>query len=287
MYKPQRLIITCRVRSYEGETVFGDYPVYTLASFDDQKIHKFTRAWYNAQKSLGRVDAQQAQHRAENLAEAALSEELHELATNPMILTTMALIHQREVGLPKERVRLFSLAVEILLRRWQQGKTGEASLANHPALTALLNDNRRLRSVVEKLAYDMHSTGTAMARGDALTILEQSMYLGDVGLAAAFLDYVDQRAGLLVGIGGDPDQPTFYSFPHRTFQEYLAGCHLLSLRDTARMIFSHAGEGDTWSLVVRLTAEELIYNRRRDYELIDLAIDFHKLNCKIDNTLGQ
>ncbi|MEZ4558462.1 MAG: hypothetical protein R2854_18880 [Caldilineaceae bacterium] len=47
--------------------------------------------------------------------------------------------------------------------------------------------------------------------------------LGDLSLADRFLNYVDQRAGVLVGEGGSEKsgRPHTYRFPHRTFQEYL------------------------------------------------------------------
>lgn len=359
-YTIQRVMVTCRVQSYVGEAVLPGFQAHTLQAFDKQKITDFAHAWYNAQKELGQVDAQQAERKAADLAKAALTDELQELAANPMMLTTMAIIHQREVGLPRERVRLYNLAVEVLLRRWQQSKTGETRLTSHPALAALLADDRRLRLALEGLAYEtlrhqqdrprteldgngpigsgsvawgmavegsivppasplnfgdqpaskadfslpnvaawvadvmgraaemrvpeaLHVHGyqgrqvgvqpvvTDMSRGEALVFLEQPAYLGDVGLAAVFLDYVDQRAGLLVGQGGGLDQQVTYTFPHRTFQEYLAACHLVGQRHPARVLFAHAGEGDSWNLVVRLGAEELRYNRPRPHELLDLA----------------
>ena len=138
---------------------------------------------------------------------------------------------------------------------------------------------------MERLAYEAHiSRGDAgevadLLRGTALTILEQSIYLGDAGLAAEFLDYVDQRAGLLLGRGGAPESepsaadapPVIYSFPHRTFQEYLAGCYLVSQRDRVRVFFSHAEDDDAWGLAAQLGAEELLYNRRNLNGLLDLA----------------
>ena len=75
--------------------------------FDKDEIANFVRAWYNAQCQLGRVDAVQSEQKVTNLAEAALKPGLRKLATNPMLLTTMAVIHQQDTRLPEERGSLY------------------------------------------------------------------------------------------------------------------------------------------------------------------------------------
>ncbi len=278
-YAPQRIIVTCRIRSYVGDAVLPGFREHTLAPFDDERIQDFVTAWYNAQKLLGRVDAEQARGRTADLAQAALGADLRELAANPMMLTTMAIIHQKEIGLPRERVRLYNLAVDVLLRRWQKRKTGEQGIAPSPALADFLKADLRLRATLERLAYEAqrqgsrHGEAAELERGRALTLLETPEYLGSAPLADEFLDYVDQRAGLLVGRGGELGGPTTYAFPHRTFQEYLAGCCLIGQREgqAARAYFAHADDGETWRLAALLGAEELFYNRRTPYAVLDLA----------------
>jgi formylglycine-generating enzyme required for sulfatase activity len=276
-YRPQRVIVTCRVRSYSGEAVQPGFAAHTLAPFDEERIRRFATGWYAAQKTLGRVDADQAKARGDDLANAALTAELRELSANPMMLTAMAIVHQAEHQLPPERVCLYKVLVDVLLRRWQQRKTGEARLAPSDLLDRFLKDELRLHAAVERLAYEAHRVGRErdksadLGRGQALTLLEDPMLLGDPGLAGEFLDYVDQRAGLLVGQGGDPAHPTAYAFPHRTIQEYLAGCYLVSQREAGRAYLAHAAEGDTWSLAALYGAEELHYNRRLTRIMLDLA----------------
>lgn len=275
-YAPERIIITCRVHSYVGDAVLPNFWSFTLAPFDREKIGNFIKAWYNRQKELGRVDAQQAKSKIDDLTRAALSEDLKELAENPMLLTTMAIIHQKEIGLPRERVRLYKLAVDILLRRWQKYKTGEEGLQVSEPLAKFLKDEYRLRTLMERLAYEAHRTGkdkgTAdLERGKALAILEEPACLNDLGLAKEFLDYVDQRSGLLVGQGGEEHRPASYGFPHRTFQEYLAGSYPLEQREALRLYFSLAGEGDYWANAVQMGFEEKLYNRLGLKTLLDFA----------------
>ncbi len=278
-YHLQRVIITCRVRSYVGDSVLPNFTSRTLAAFNKEQIGNFIEHWYNTQRELGKFNEEQARARMDDLSQAALEEDMRELSSNPMLLTTMAIIHQREVGLPRERVRLYHLAVEVLLRRWQKHKAGDAALAE------FLKNDLKLRAVMETLAYQAHRASTeksgtgTLLRKDALDLLEQDEHLGDVKLAADFLDYVDQRAGLLVGYGGELTKPTSYSFPHRTFQEYLAGSYLAGKRDRVRTFYEHAAEGDSWDLAAQLAFEELYYNRRGENELLDLAYQLDTPNA--------
>jgi hypothetical protein len=275
--KVQRAIVTCRERSYTGDAVLPGFAQHTLAPFDADKIRAFVVGWYRAQYNLGRLKQALADERASDLQRAALGDDLRELSSNPMLLTTMALIHQREVGLPKERVRLYSLAVQVLLTRWQKRKGFSVS----SALADVLGDDLKLRAIMERLAYEAHqgqadrSRAADLERRDVLAILEETAYLGEVGLAADFLNYVDQRAGLLVGQGGSGEgrMPKTYTFPHRTFQEYLAGCYMVGEWDALDVYWRHAGEGDAWYLAAVLGAEELRYNRRSVKELLNLAYD--------------
>lgn len=282
-YEIERIIVTSRSRSYTGQAVFPNFQDYTIAPFDEQKIRDFSRAWYNERHRLGHIQADQVEIRSNNLANAATDSDLIEMASNPMMLTSIALLHQREIGLPRERVRLYKLIVDVLISRWQKYKTGEEDFVPSEALAKFLKDDIGLRAALEVLAYEAHLLGSKMerkgeqiieadlSRSHALTLLERQEYLGDLKLADEFLDYVDQRAGLLVGKGGELEHPTSYSFPHRTIQEYLAGCYLIGKREPGREYYRHAVEGDFWSLAALMGAEELFHNRRNTNALLDLA----------------
>ncbi|MBN2548482.1 MAG: SUMF1/EgtB/PvdO family nonheme iron enzyme, partial [Anaerolineales bacterium] len=278
LWQPQRLLVTCRIRSYTGAAVLPLRAI-TAAPFDEEKIGNFASGWYRAQQALARITPQQAEERARDLTKAATSPDLAEIAGNPMMLTSMAIIHQKEIGLPKERVRLYKLVVDVLLLRWQKHKTGDDSLA------AFLKDDLRLHATLERLAYEAQrarpENGQAgdLSRGDLLVLLEAPEYLGSLGLAEEFLDYVDQRAGLLVGQGGADERPASYAFPHRTFQEYLAGCYLAGQRSLRQAFLQHAAEGDLWDLAAQLAFEEIYFNRRGQNTLMDLIYALCPADC--------
>ena len=270
-YNFKKAIVTCRIRSYGGDALLEEFDSYELQPFTTDQIAAFVKAWYVAQQVLKRIEAQKIEGRIADLSAAATNEPLLELAENPMLLTTMTIVHQEETRLPNERVVLYNKAVEILLRRWQEQRGGLPEV-----LADFLKSDDKVRPVVERLAFAAHSRkeDTAMAdlsRDEALAILEEDEFFGDSGLAIEFLDYVDQKSGLLVGRGGKGSRPALYSFPHRTFQEYLAGCYLVGRRTPKKLIGEKAEEGEYWSVAVQLGAEELLYNRRSLNQLLDLA----------------
>ena len=277
VYRVNKVVITCRARSYVDEAVLPDFQAYRLAPFNADKIRAFVEAWYLAQHRLGKVSRDQATPRAQDLTRAALTTDLRELSANPMLLTTMAMIHQRDIGLPRERVRLYERAVELLLRRWEEYRRGKGRLTADDELAPVLSDDLLLRSMMEILAYEAHrnepspGAGGELTRGQALTLIDHPPYLRDAGLAQKFLDYIDERAGLLVGQGGSSRRPGSYRFPHRTFQEYLAACYLVGQDPIERVFLEHAKAGDRWNLVAELGAEELLYNKRLLRQCLNLA----------------
>ena len=281
--KIAQIIVTCRIRSYHGEAVLPGFQAYTLADFDEAKIQAFVAGWYQAQLQLGRLKPEEAKTQREDLQRAARQRDLRRMAVNPLLLTTMALIHQKQKRLPDQRVELYDEAVDVLLYRWQQ----ERANPNSAELTIFLKSNK-VRPLLERLAYAAHQPpkqapprrgtrqqptdeSTDLTRSELLALLDDALQ-GQMGLAAEFLDYVDLRAGLLVGRGGDESgsRPALYAFAHRTFQEYLAGCWLLAGRERKHNFWAHAAEGDYWQLAAQLGAEELLYNRREEQGLLDL-----------------
>ncbi|MDH3348483.1 MAG: hypothetical protein OEM02_10365, partial [Desulfobulbaceae bacterium] len=225
-----RMLVTCRRRAYTDTTRLKGISEYTLAPFDEEKIKGFIAAWYGAQEeTLGK---EKTDERRDDLEDAALSEELREMSQNPMLLTTMAVIHQKNVGLPSQRVKLYSQAVTLLAVRWEKERLGGF---DDDKLGQLLSDEKSVRQLLENIAYAIHATQAAgrstgpVDRFELLKSLEQQTGVQDLNLHQRFLDYVDQRAGLLEGRReqGGTGRVASYAFVHRTFQEYLAGCRMI------------------------------------------------------------
>jgi formylglycine-generating enzyme required for sulfatase activity len=275
--QPRRTIVTCRVRSYFGEAVLPDpFRAYTLADLDEDKIRKFCEDWYRIQHDLM---ADEAAERANDLVKAALKPDLGDMACNPMRLTIMAIVHNKRTRLPNQRVKLYKEVVEILLQRWQEYKLKGKSMVSKELESYLSGDINELRKALEYLAYQAYAGQpknrelVLLQKGETALQLRSSGYFKTVELAEEFLNYVDQRSGLLIGQGGAPGQPVTYSFPHRTFQEYLAGSYLTRRNppEMQRELFQRASLGSDWRVAVQFALEELLYNRENDYGVLDAA----------------
>jgi formylglycine-generating enzyme required for sulfatase activity len=260
------VIVTCRVRSYEAMPALAGFATETLASFTPEQRTNFIAAWYQAQTGL--TDSIR-QERITSLREAVGGLPV-DLTSNPLLLTTLALIHTAGTELPKQRAVLYSRGVEVLMRRWQRHKHGQASL-----LEQLDLESNRLLEGLRALAFEAQQAAQpgqiADLDEDRAVGLLARLALGSRQKAEQFLAYVDRQAGLLVGRGGGETAPPVYRFAHRTFQEYLAGCHLAGQREgLARAIKARLAEGERWYLVAQLAAEHLLYNTVQPYPVLDL-----------------
>lgn len=270
-YTPKRLIVTCRIRSYSEQSLAGEFPQFTITAFDEEKINRFIAAWYQAKKELRKIDGREAEKRIEDLQRGAIN--LRALAENPMMLTTMAIIHYNKNQLPDERVKLYKLVVDILLRRWRKERLGKDGLKVSPALLALLEDDKKMHEIAARLGYEaqksakQNQASADIDREKTVFLLKKEGYLPGLDIAEEFLDYADQQSGLLIGRGAAAGKTLSYGFYHRSFQEYLAGCYIVSQWNIATDIIALSEEGDYWAPTIQYGFEELYFNEARRGEL--------------------
>jgi formylglycine-generating enzyme required for sulfatase activity len=234
------ILVTCRVYAYQEPTWrIPGFEEATLVPFDEEKIDNFIKAWYAEVARLGLMSAAEAGERADRMRDALQRPDLRVLAPNPLLLTMMALLHSSYGRLPEDRVQLYSEIVELLLARWEQSRLGRE------ALTRAQLSPRNLRFALEEVAYRAHSRqsggeGTADVPEALLREILQGYLEGDWNRAGDAIRYVRERAGLLV-----ERKPHVYTFPHRTLQEYLAGCHLSVQEDFPLLVADLLQEDET------------------------------------------
>jgi predicted NACHT family NTPase len=236
-YPKSRFLVTCRVLSYQPpvspeapDLHLRRLPQFELAHLGGDKIQRFIRGWYDELARLGLVCSEDQDGFAEQLARAVRRPDLWRLAPNPLLLTVMALVHTHKGRLRDARALLYEETVDILLWRWEQVKA--AGGGSRPRLRQLRLEAERtevdLKRVLWQLAYEAHAQmgedEEALADLGELKLEKALAALkgGDRNGSGALIEAMKSRAGFLL-----EREPEVFTFPHRTFQEYLAGTHPL------------------------------------------------------------
>ncbi|RQW11498.1 NACHT domain-containing protein, partial [candidate division KSB1 bacterium] len=229
-YNDNRYIVTCRPYAYIGQPFqLDDFHTATLAPFSEEKIQEYIKKWYHLQEIKGYFKPSDAIDRANRLIAAIRARGLRDLAERPLLLTIMVQIHSTKKRLPQDRTELYADAVNLFLERWEGHVDQENNILDVLNMPGLKMSH--LRAAIYEVAFRAHQS--AASAEEAADIEEEHLRAwmaphldGVIKKAELFVDYIHERAGLLIRHKTDA-----YQFPHRSFQEFLAACHLLMQED--------------------------------------------------------
>lgn len=221
-YPRNRYLLSSRLVGYEDAPLNRQqFRHFVVQPFSEAEIRQFVTKWYAARET----DPIEREDKTAHLLKTIFDEEpIQRLATNPLLLTIIALVHRIEAELPHERVALYRKCVSTLSEKWDKAKR-IASDAAQPHI-------KYRQRLLEQLAHWMHTqpgqSGRAREVKEGTLRQKITQFLSEnkrLNLdpeearqqAEAFVQTAKSRTGLLVERG---DQ--LYSFAHLTFQEYLA-----------------------------------------------------------------
>jgi formylglycine-generating enzyme required for sulfatase activity len=260
-----RFLVTSRTYAYQRQDWKLDgFAERELLPFSRGQIERFIDTWYAHMAQLVRLTEEDATGRGEVLKRAIRRPELAELATRPLLLTLMARLQTKGGGtLPENRETLYAQSVDMLLDEWEGLKlrrdaSGQPVIAE-PSLTEWLGASREaIRRELDRLAYEAHLrqpelVGTADIRQAELiaALMAASRDKADTKLLR-LEEYLRDRAGLLTSHGEG-----LYQFPHRSFQEYLAACHLARFQFPDALSSLVKSDPNRWREVTLLAAAGL------------------------------
>ncbi|MGE0684156.1 MAG: SUMF1/EgtB/PvdO family nonheme iron enzyme [Candidatus Binatia bacterium] len=230
-----RIVVTSRTYAYQKQDwKLTGFREAVLAPFEPAQMRAFVERWYTFVGQVRKLTAEDAQGRAVQLNTAIKrNPRLLELAERPLLLTLMASLHAWRGGtLPEQREELYADAVELLLDQWESQKftrlpDGGYAVAEPSLVEWLRVDHKKMRQLLNRLAFEAHHAQPSLEEGTA-DIAQEPLVSGLLQLNPSLkvnpgelIAYLRDRAGIL-----EPRGVGVYAFPHRTFQEYLAACHL-------------------------------------------------------------
>jgi len=259
-FRKCRILVTSRTYAYRRQDwELSGFSASVLAPFSRGQIIRFVDRWYTHIAPLRGISSEDARGRAQLLKHAIFaSDRLQVLAERPLLLTLMASLHAWRGGsLPEKREQLYNDVVDLLLDWWEGQRVVRDEKGGYkliqPGLAEYLKvDRDKLRRELNKLAYDAHArqpelVGTAdIAQDELVGVLMHISTNRDIR-PQRLMEYLRDRAGLLVprGVG-------VYTFPHRTFQEYLAACHLSDEEYPVKIAEFARNDPDRWREAVLL-----------------------------------
>jgi energy-coupling factor transporter ATP-binding protein EcfA2 len=278
-YPGNTVIITSRIVGYDNPFRFDEkeYNHYRITKLKISEMEQFVKDWYQI-RIESNVD------REANIKDLVriLRDESHtairELAENPLLLTIVALVHRIDAILPDERVVLYQKCTETLLNTWHTWKYRDTEIRNKGRL------ERRNRKRMEAIAHWMHtqSTGVGKTQRSIVSYAQLLSFLTiyvstfekihdsdnePEDLASQFIEFIKQKAGLLVEVG---DQS--FSFLHLTFQEYLTSSYMITNSEKAGVAsiwddLKSKSKDPRWYEVVRLLVAGLKSDDSQDFIL--------------------
>lgn len=230
-----KLVITSRVVGYrESPLDPKEWSLYTLLDFDRKAIEDFAGKWCLAFETSTAGDTPEARAAAEverkSLLEAlGANPGVEKLASNPLLLTILALIKRQGVTLPNRRIELYELYLKTLISAWNKSRALDKRPIGPPM------DYLETVAVLGPLALWLREENPTAGLVTEERLIEwlTNYYAGDewrlprgeaMKRAREFLGGVRQYSNLLIERGQGR-----YGFIHLTFEEALAARGLVQL----------------------------------------------------------
>jgi formylglycine-generating enzyme required for sulfatase activity len=267
-----RFVLTSRIVGYqEVRPSVPGLVECTLENFNNEEIEIFVDKWTAAIEKVAPghgklVKLETRQEQLDLLKAIRRNPSVRRLASNPLLLTILALMKRRGAILPEHRVQLYDQYVDNLIKSWNQVRSLDRTSKRDLDVTKTVR-------VLAPLALWMRETSPGLVKqGDLQQKLPQIYQeLGEEKQSARqFLKDVREYACLLVEKGARQ-----YGFIHQTFEEYLAAVGIARLGQrkidpVVDILIKHI-ENPEWREVILLTIGYLGIIQQREETASDVV----------------
>ena len=215
-YERCRFIITSRPKAYAGETILIGFDRVNVEALTEDSIRVFLRRWCD--EVFRETPSAGERHLAGLLEALDARPEIRRMATNPVMLTALAVVHWNEKRIPDQRSELYESIIRWLSRA-REDRQGRI-----PAERCI----RLLQTVA--FAMQNHPEGRQVEAGRRWAAECLADYFNNEGpqaveAAEQFLAEEELDSGIIVARGPN------IRFWHLSFQEFLAARAVASLRE--------------------------------------------------------
>jgi hypothetical protein len=219
VYPDARYVVSSRPSGYNSQFFRSlAFAEAELCEFTHDQMREYVRKWSMAvalANGATEAEAQEAGSEDANtlVGRAERNPYVRQIATNPLMLSTLCLVQRYEGGdLPNRRTTLYQRCAEGLLFHWDNKR----SLS--PAVVGSLTLERKMH-LLRRLALQMQVQGIAEmeARKVSRSFSTSLRTTGESIQARVVLENIKDRSGLLT-----ERRSGVYGYSHLTFQEYFA-----------------------------------------------------------------
>ncbi len=225
-YPKARIIVTSRVQGYFPGSPYPEqfrdaqFLQFTLQDFEAHQIQTFIELWH-----VEAFSDPLERKRYRDRVQIAIynSPAIGELASNPLLLTMMAIL-SRTQDLPRDRSKLYERCAELLLKNWDLDKFPERKERSESRdIKDKLGPDQKMR-ILEQVAAAMQGERTGVA-GNLISeeklkeIVQRELIQLAVSQPWAVADdliWMLRERNFMLSYLGDRQ----YAFVHRTFLEY-------------------------------------------------------------------
>ncbi|SEK76187.1 NACHT domain-containing protein [Maribacter orientalis] len=221
-YPEIKVIVSSRIVGYKETRLNGYFNHLQVVEFKKEQIELFVNSWYLSIASNSDNDKEVAKRSAKELFKSIKkNDSVLKMASNPLLVTIIALIHHQGGALPEKRVSLYDIATSTFLENWVRQRETERNSSF---------DKETLISILAPISYHIHQNySTGLITETELKSLfkqeynnvypyqskkEESQDLKDL------INFLREDAGFLFEKGLDKNGESLFGFVHQTFQEY-------------------------------------------------------------------
>jgi hypothetical protein len=259
-YPFNRYIVTSRIVGYQ-ESRFNKstFKHYRIVKFNENDIEFFAKQWYISIAKNTDGNFEKAIEEANALFKSiSRNSSVKRLATNPLLITIIALIHYKGKKIPNKRVELYDVCTETFLENWVQLRIESDSQ---------LKNKGEVIEIFAPIAFEIHEKmSNGLIEEDILKDYFVKNFkiihpeAGKVEINKEFQEFIKflrEESGFFYDKGFDENGNKLYGFMHLTFEEYLAAIELMNRWEEGNFALENYVFDSRWTEVIRLAAAEL------------------------------